>query len=136
MLLGDSEMAEGSVWEAMEIAAHYRLDNLVGMVDVNRLGQRGETMYGHDLMAYRDRMPCFGWETILVDGHSFPEVLAAYDRPDGDRPAIMIIARTIKGKGVSFIEDKNGWHGKTLKQQELDQALPELGEVDKTVRGS
>jgi len=136
VLLGDSEMAEGSQWETMQLAAHYKLDNLVGILDVNRLGQRGETMYGHDLMAYENRIKAFGWETILVDGHSFPEVLAAYDQAMTvtDQP-VMIIARTIKGKGVSFLEDKNGWHGKTLNQQELARALPELGPVDKSVRG-
>ncbi len=136
VLLGDSEMAEGSQWETMQLAAHYKLDNLVGVLDVNRLGQRGETMYGHDLMAYEDRIAAFGWETILVDGHSFPEVLAAYEQAMmvTDKP-VMIIARTIKGKGVSFLEDKNGWHGKTLTQEELAKALPELGPVDKSVRG-
>ena len=69
VLLGDSEMAEGSQWEAMEIAAHYKLDNLVGIIDVNRLGQRGETMYGHDLKAYEKRISAFGWKTFLIDGH-------------------------------------------------------------------
>ena len=136
VLLGDSEMAEGSQWETMQLAAHYKLDNLVGVLDVNRLGQRGETMYGHNLMAYEDRIASFGWETILVDGHSFPEILAAYGQAMNvtDKP-VMIIAKTIKGKGVSFIEDKNGWHGKALNQEELKKALPELGPVDKTVRG-
>ncbi|MCK9376295.1 MAG: transketolase [Syntrophobacterales bacterium] len=139
VLLGDSEMAEGSQWETMQLAAHYKLDNLVGVLDVNRLGQRGATMYGHDLMAYEERIKAFGWETILIDGHSFPEVLAAYNRAmtvtDADKP-VMIIARTIKGKGVSFIEDKNGWHGKTLNKEELARALPELGPVDHAVRGT
>ncbi len=137
VLLGDSEMAEGSQWETLQLAAHYKLDNLVGVLDVNRLGQRGETMYGHDLMAYENRIKAFGWETILVDGHSFPQVLAAYDQAMlvTDKP-VMIIARTIKGKGVSFLEDKNGWHGKTLSQDELAKALPELGPVDKSVRGA
>jgi transketolase len=136
VLLGDSEMAEGSQWEALQLAAHYKLDNLVGILDVNRLGQRGETMYGHDLMAYEHRIAAFGWETILVDGHSFPEVLAAYNQAMTvtDQP-VMIIARTIKGKGVSFLEDQNGWHGKPLNQEQLDQALPELGPVDKSIRG-
>ncbi|OGR27612.1 MAG: transketolase [Desulfobacca sp. RBG_16_60_12] len=136
VLLGDSEMAEGSQWETLQLAAHYKLDNLVGILDVNRLGQRGETMYGHDLMAYENRIKAFGWETILVDGHSFPEVLAAYEQAMlvTDQP-VMIIARTIKGKGVSFLEDKNGWHGKTLSPAELARALPELGPVDKSVRG-
>jgi transketolase len=136
VLLGDSEMAEGSQYEALQLAAHYKLDNLVGILDVNRLGQRGETMYGHDLMAYEKRIAAFGWETILVDGHSFPEVLAAYEQAMTvtDTP-VMIIAKTVKGKGVSFLEDKNGWHGKPLNQEQLAQALPELGPVDKSVRG-
>jgi transketolase len=136
VLLGDSEMAEGSQWETLQLAAHYQLDNLVGILDVNRLGQRGETMYGHNLMAYEDRIAAFGWETILVDGHSFPEILGAYDRAMTvtDKP-VMIIAKTIKGKGVSFLEDKNGWHGKPLNPEQLAQALPELGPVDKSVRG-
>jgi transketolase len=137
VLLGDSEMAEGSQWEALELAAHYRLDNLVGILDVNRLGQRGETMYGWDLMAYEERIASFGWETILVnDGHSFPEVLEAYSQAFlvSDQP-VMIIAKTVKGKGVSFIENQNGWHGKALSPEELARALPELGPVDKAVRG-
>ncbi len=136
VLLGDSEMAEGSQWEAIQIAAHYKLDNLIGILDVNRLGQRGETMYGHDLSAYEKRIASFGWETILIDGHSLFEILGAYEKAFqvSGKPT-MIIARTIKGKGVSFIEDKNGWHGKTLKKEECDRALKELGEVDKSLRG-
>ncbi len=138
VLLGDSEMAEGSQWEALEIAAYYRLDNLIGILDVNRLGQRGPTMYGHDMAAYERRIAAFGWEPIVVkDGHAFPEVLAAYDRAltVAEKP-VMIIARTLKGKGVSFIEDKEGWHGKALTQEEFARALPELGEVDHAVRGN
>jgi transketolase len=137
VLLGDSEMAEGSVWEALELAAHYKLDNLVAIADINRLGQRGETMYGHDIPAYVKRVSAFGWETIPVeDGHSLKEVLAAYEKAltIKGRP-VMVIAKTIKGKGVSFVEDKNGWHGKPLNQQECDRALGELGEVDLNVRG-
>lgn len=136
VLLGDSEMAEGSQWEALQIAAHYQLDNLVGILDVNRLGQRGETMYGHDLSAYEKRIGSFGWETIPIDGHSFFEILAAYEKAShiSGKPT-MIVARTIKGKGVSFIEDKNGWHGKTLKKEECDRALKELGEIEKSLRG-
>jgi len=136
VLLGDSEMAEGSQFEALQLAAHYKLDNLVGIVDVNRLGQRGETMYGHDLGAYAKRVSAFGWETITVDGHDIDAVLEAFDRSlkvEG-RP-VMILAKTVKGKGVSFIEDKNGWHGKPLSREQLGQALAELGEVDRSVRG-
>ena len=135
VLLGDSEMAEGSQWEAIQIAAHYKLDNLIGILDVNRLGQRGETMYGYDLSAYEKRIASFGWETLLIDGHSFSEILVAYEKAlhISGKPT-MIIAKTIKGKGVSFIEDKNGWHGKALKKEECDRALKELGDVDLSIR--
>jgi transketolase len=120
----------------MQIAAHYKLNNLIGILDVNRLGQRGETMYGFDLSAYQKRISAFGWETILIDGHSYPAVLDAYHRARNatDRP-VMIIAKTIKGKGVSFIEDKNGWHGVALGQEDYQRALKEMGAVDKSIRG-
>lgn len=136
ILLGDSEMAEGSQWEAMELAAHYKLDNLIGVLDVNRLGQRGETMYGWNLEVYEHRIRAFGWETILIDGHSFPEILNAYKKAGqvADKP-IMIIAKTVKGKGVSLVENKNGWHGKALKPDAFEDAVKELGEIDKSVRG-
>jgi transketolase len=137
VLLGDSEMTEGSVWEAMELASWYKLNNLIGIVDVNRLGQRGETMYGHDLSVYKNRIAAFGWETIVIDGHHLPQVRTAFEQAARatDRP-VMIIARTLKGKGVSFIEDKNGWHGKALKKDELKKALEELGPVDRELRGT
>jgi len=136
VLLGDSEMAEGSQWEALQVASHYKLDNLVGILDVNRLGQRGETMYGHDVDAYGRRVSSFGWDTIIIDGHSFDEILDAYERTlhASDKP-VMIVAKTIKGKGVSFLEDKNGWHGKALNKEEYTQALKELNPVDKSIRG-
>jgi len=136
VLLGDSEMAEGSQWEALQIAAYYKLDNLVGIIDGNRLGQRGETMYGHDMAAYERRVSAFGWETMMVDGHNIDDILDAYAKSANstDRP-VMIIAKTIKGKGVSFIEDKDGWHGKALDKGQLKQALAELGDVDKSLRG-
>ncbi|MDD5110364.1 MAG: transketolase [Patescibacteria group bacterium] len=136
VLLGDSEMAEGSVWEALQLAAHYKLGNLVGILDVNRLGQTGETMYGHDVAAYKRRIAAFGWETIVIDGHKMSQILTAYQKAVKvkDKP-VMIIAKTLKGKGVSFIEDKPGFHGVALKPEQLVAALKELGEVDKTVRG-
>jgi len=136
VLLGDSEMAEGSQWEALQLAAHYKLHNLIGVLDVNRLGQRGETMYGHDLAAYERRISAFGWEALVIDGHSFPEILDAFQTAMHviDKP-VMIIARTIKGKGVSLVEDKNGWHGKALSRDQFEQALKELGDIDKSVRG-
>jgi len=136
VLLGDSEMSEGSQWEAIQIASHYKLDNLVGIIDVNRLGQRGETMYGHDLIAYESRISSFGWETVLIDGHSLPGIITAYEKAFTvtNRP-VMIIAKTIKGKGVSFLEDQEGWHGKAPQKEELDRALQEFGAIDTSIRG-
>ena len=138
VLLGDGEMAEGSNWEAMQLAAYYGLDNLVGIIDVNRLGQTGETMLAYDLDAYRNRVSAFGWETIVVrDGHSFQQISEAYARvfEKRGRP-VMIIARTVKGRGVSCLENKDGWHGKALSRDELEAALGELGNIKKDVSGA
>ena len=136
VLLGDSEMAEGSQWESIQMAAHYKLDNLIGILDVNRLGQRGETMEGWDLAAYEKRVSSFGWKPLAFDGHSVTDILAAYRQALAarDQP-VMLIGKTIKGKGVSFIENKNGWHGKTLTQEECDRALREFGDIDRSIRG-
>jgi transketolase len=136
VLLGDSEMSEGSQWEALQLASHYKLDNLVGIIDVNRLGQRGETMYGHDLNAYKKRISSFGWKTEVIDGHNPDEIFQAYRKAlrTKDKP-VMIIARTIKGKGVSFLEDRDGWHGKALNREQFQEAVKELGQIDKSVRG-
>lgn len=135
VLIGDSEMAEGANWESLQLAAYYNLNNLVGIIDVNRLGQRGETMYGHDLEAYRDRVEAFGWRPLLIDGHDLNEVVTAYRKALESDVPVMIIAHTIKGKGVPFFEDKNGWHGKALDDRQLDEASAALGPIDKTVRG-
>ncbi len=137
VLLGDSEMTEGSQWEALEIAAAYRLDNLVGVLDVNRFGQRGPTLHGHELAAYERRVAAFGWETMLIDGHALPEVLEAFKRAATmrERP-VMIIARTLKGKGVPELEDHDDWHGKTLDAGQLQRALAALGDVDRAARGN
>jgi len=137
VLIGDSEMAEGSQWESLQIAAHYQLNNLVGVLDVNRLGQRGETMYGWDLNAYEKRIGAFGWHTITLDGHSIPEILKAYTQAlREERRPVMLIAKTIKGKGFSFWENKNGWHGTSLGREKLKEAIKELGQVDKSIRGA
>lgn len=137
VLLGDSEMAEGSVWEAVQLAAHYKLDNLIGILDMSRLGQRGETMYGNNTNAYKKRFDAFGWKTIVADGHSIEQIILAYQKAAKAKgKPVIIIAETIKGKGVSFLEGKNGWHGRTLSEEELKVALSELGDVDFLARGN
>jgi transketolase len=128
VLMGDGEIAEGSVWEAAALATHYRLENLVGIIDVNGLGQSQRTMYNHDTTVYHNRFAAFGWHTVTIDGHDISAIVAALDQAQSvkDRPT-MIVARTLKGKGVSFLEDRDGWHGKPLKKgEELDKALSEL----------
>ncbi len=136
VLCGDSEMAEGSIWEAFDHASHESLDNLVAIIDVNRLGQRGETMLGWDTAAYVRRAEAFGWRAIEVDGHDVAAIDDAYAQAvvaEG-RPTA-IIARTIKGKGVAAVENRNGFHGKPLADPEA--AIRELGGLrDLTVHPS
>jgi transketolase len=130
VVLGDSEMAEGSIWEALELGGHYALNNLIGILDMNRLGQRGETMLGWNGDAYAARAKAFGWHAIEIDGHNLDEISRAYDEATRETDApTLIIARTIKGKGFSEIENKNGWHGKALPQDMADRAIKELGGV-------
>src|SRR6266566_5146799 len=127
VLLGDSEMAEGSQWEAFDHASYYKLDNLVAILDVNRLGQRGETMHGWNTTLYAERAVAFGWNALVIDGHNYDEINQAFAKaaqPNGT-PTV-IIAKTIKGKGVSFLENVNGWHGKALNKEQEEQALNEL----------
>jgi transketolase len=128
VLLGDSEMAEGSVWEALDKAGFYHLDNLVGILDMNRLGQRGETELGWNSAVYAARARAFGWHTVEIDGHDLQAIDAAYaeaERTSG-RPTL-IVARTLKGKGVAAIENKEGWHGKALPAADAAKAIEELG---------
>ncbi len=129
VLMGDGEAAEGSVWEAVALAAHYDLNNLIGIVDVNGMGQSEPTMYGFDIDSYCRRFEAFGWQAIGIDGHNFDEILSALNKAKSteDRPT-MIVAKTFKGRGVSSLENKAGWHGKALPQGEpLDTALKALG---------
>ncbi|MEK9146781.1 MAG: transketolase [Patescibacteria group bacterium] len=136
VLMGDSEIAEGSFWEAVELTSYYKIGNIVGIVDVNRLGQSGETMLGWNVDSYKKRIEAFGWRTQMVDGHNFGEILKAFDEVDGESDrSQMIIAKTIKGKGVSFLENKEGWHGRALSEKDFEKAVKELGEVDRTIRG-
>jgi transketolase len=128
VLLGDGETAEGSVWEAAEAAAFHTLDNLVGITDVNRLGQSRPTMWQHDMEAYASKWRAFGWHAIVVDGHDINALLDAYAeaRTITGRPT-MILARTFKGHGIPAIEDKDAWHGKPLKKgEEADAAVRAL----------
>ena len=128
VLMGDGETAEGSVWEAANVAAFDKLDSLCGITDVNALGQSGPTQWQHDVDALAARWRAFGWNALVVDGHNLTDILGALGnaRQTSGRPT-MILAKTLKGKGVSLMEGKNGWHGKALKKGgELDAALAEL----------
>ncbi len=131
VLLGDSEMAEGSVWEAMQLASHYKLDNIVAILDMNRLGQRGETALGWNSGVYAQRARAFGWNTIEINGHNFDEITKAYEAAIATltKPTL-IIAKTDKGHGLALTENKDGWHGKPLSKAECEEALKSLGNND------
>lgn len=129
VLLGDSEITEGSVWEAAEVAAFYKLDNLVALLDCNRLGQSTETIHGHHLDRYAAKFEAFGWKTIKVDGHDMMQIMHALDKAQeaDDHPTI-ILAKTVKGYGVEEAENKEGFHGKAFKKEELPAILKRLKE--------
>lgn len=133
VVMGDGECAEGSVWEAANAASFFKLDNLCAIVDINRLGQSEATMHQYDVAAFAGKFRAFGWDILSVDGHKIRAILGALRKIGrGGKPTV-ILAKTIKGKGVSFTENKNGWHGKPLKEDELRAALEEIGplpEVD------
>ncbi|WP_394828315.1 transketolase [Pendulispora albinea] len=128
VLVGDSEMSEGSMWEALDHARHARLGNVTAILDMNRLGQRGETPLGWDSAAYTARARAFGWRAVEVDGHDVSAISRAYDEAvrDPDVPAL-IVAKTIKGKGVPFLENEDGWHGKALDHEQAAKAIADLG---------
>jgi transketolase len=127
-LCGDSELAEGSMWEAFEHAAYAGLDNLIAILDINRLGQRGETMHGWNLASYTRRIEAYGWAAIEIDGHDVEAIDRAYEEAlsTTGRPTA-IVARTLKGKGVKAVENQEGWHGKALDDPE--SAIEELGGI-------
>src|SRR5262245_46570448 len=130
VLLGDGECAEGSVWEAATLASYYKASNLFVVVDVNGIGQSQRTMDGFDTQRFVAKFRACGWYALGIDGHSYHEIITAFERcraEAGDKPRV-IVARTLKGKGVSMLEDKEGWHGKPLSKQELEKALAELSE--------
>lgn len=128
VLLGDSETAEGSVWEALQLASQYKLANLIAIVDANRLGQRGQTMLGWQTQAYETRAEAFGWHPIVIDGHDLVAIDRAYEAAVNNigQPTL-IVAKTKKGKGVASLEDIGGWHGKALKPDQAEAAIAELG---------
>jgi transketolase len=129
VLLGDSEMAEGSVWEAMEAAAFHEVGNLVAMLDLNRLGQRGPTMHGWRADVFVRRAQAYGWQALEIDGHDVGAIDAAYSEATStDRPTL-IVARTEKGHGVSFLANQPGWHGKPVPAEREGEAIEELGGI-------
>lgn len=133
VLLGDGEMAEGSVWEAIQLASFYKLNNLVAILDLNGWGLAGKTMLEDDAEAYLKRAEAFGWEAIVVDGHSLEDICEVFDSIGqiSDHP-IMIIAKTKKGAGITISEGTN-LHGKTLNQEQLIEAIKEIGKIDREV---
>jgi transketolase len=126
VLLGDGECAEGAVWEAASLAGIRKLTNLVALIDVNRLGQSQATPFEHDLDVYRRRFEAFNWRTELIDGHDMEEILEVLGAAGLGHQPLVIIAKTRKGAGVSFLEDKEGWHGKALSKDEAARAVAEL----------
>jgi transketolase len=128
VLLGDGECAEGSVWEAAEIAGYYKTSNLFAIIDVNGLGQSQRTMDQFNVNRFVDKFRAFGWFAQAVDGHNYVDILAAFDlfRRDGGTQPRALVAKTLKGKGVSLFENLEGWHGKPLPKQDLPKALAEL----------
>src|ERR1700690_3651726 len=130
VLTGDGELAEGEIWEAAAFAAHYKLDNLTVITDINALGQSDYTMYKHDMEVYRRKFESEGFATEVIDGHDVPAVLAALDRAKATKGQPQaIIARTIKGHGFSEVAGKMGWHGKPFSKDQLAAAIKELGGV-------
>jgi transketolase len=136
VLTGDGELAEGQIWEAANFAAHEKLDNLTAILDINRLGQSQETMFGHDIEEYVNKFKAFGFEVLAIDGHNYEEINRAFHQAtqNSSGKPFAIVAKTFKGHGISFLEDKDNWHGKTLKKDELEKALKELGPVNDNLR--
>ncbi len=136
VLLGDGELSEGSIWEAVMAAGYHKTHNLIALVDLNALEQSGSTMEGWDTETMRKRFESFGWAVLVVDGHDVKELDVAYQKAlDYRFGPTVIIAKTIKGKGVSFLERKFGWHGKVLSKELLKKAVLELGTIDTLLEG-
>lgn len=130
-LLGDGEVQEGIVWEAAMSAAHYKLDNLIAFLDNNGLQIDGDIESVMSLGSIVDKFKAFGWNVIEIDGHDFDQIFAALDIAKSTvKKPTMIVAKTIKGKGISFMENQAGWHGTAPSDEELEKALLELGGAD------
>src|SRR6266516_914629 len=129
VLMGDSEVIEGSVWEAMANASHHQVRNLIAILDMNRLGQRGPTMLQWEGERYAARAEAFGWRALRIDGHDVGAIDAAYAQAEDGEGPTLIVARTEKGHGVSFLADAEGWHGKALDDDQAKQAIGELGGI-------
>ena len=127
VMMGDGECAEGNVWEAAELARKLDLSNIAAIVDCNRLGQSGESLHGHNIQKWQKKWAAFGWNTFVIDGHKVHDILKALSQARATHGPSIILAKTFKGRGVSFLENKEGWHGKALKPDELARALNELG---------
>jgi transketolase len=126
VLLGDSELSEGSIWEAAEIASYYKLNNLIALVDCNRLGQTGETMHGHHIERYAAKFEAFGWHVLSVDGHDMTQIMGVLDKARQSIIPCILLAKTIKGYGLEQVENKNGFHGKAFAQTEVNTLEQEL----------
>ena len=128
-LIGDGESQEGQIWEAVMFAAHYKLDNLCLIIDNNGLQIDGKVADVMNTMPYESKLLTFGWNVITIDGHNFEEILAAFDNAKATKgKPTVIVAKTTKGKGVSFMEDQAGWHGKAPNEEQYNQAVAELTE--------
>ena len=127
VLLGDGESVEGAVWEGAELARHYQLDNLCTIIDINRLGQSDPTLLEHDLNAYQDRWQGFGWHVLIIDGHHYADLLKAFAEASTTKgKPTVLLAKTFKGRGISFAEDQMNWHGKPLSKQQAEDAIRDL----------
>jgi transketolase len=135
VLMGDGEIAEGAVWEAASLAGVNKLNNLIAIVDANRLGQSEATAFGHDIGVYAKRFQAFGWRVETVDGHDIEEISEVLGGVGLDDKPLAIIAKTYKGAGVSFLQDKEGWHGKPLNKEEAAKAIAELAPSAKSGLG-
>jgi transketolase len=135
VLMGDGEISEGSVWEAASLAGVRKMTNLVAIVDVNRLGQSQQTAFGTQYAVYQKRFQAFGWEAVIVDGHNPAQIMKALQKAGKTKLPLAIIAKTIKGKGISFAENKDGWHGKALSPEEATKAIAQLKKKAKSAIG-